>query len=154
MARARVVAKALFDVPATLADHRGRQFGEVDALNTLVRIRSSGLVPENIIREADANRNRRSSAGALGQPAGQGNAALGGGPDPKDKALKRASTLAKVDRLSAAVKCLKSFLDERDNPLPPPEIVSVLQKLRELHPDSSIDDELPAAGTLCKKIIC
>ena len=40
---------------------------------------------------------------------------------------------------------MESFLVERDNPLPPPERVSVLQKLRELHPESSIDDELPAA---------
>ena len=79
----------------------------------------------------------------LVQPSGQGNADLGGGPDPREKALKRASALAKVGRLSAAVKCLESFLDERDNPLPAPDRLAVLHKLAELHPAGTADDELP-----------
>ncbi len=36
------------------------------------------------------NRSRRGSASVLVQPSGQGNADLGGGPDPREKALKRA----------------------------------------------------------------
>ena len=41
------------------------------------------------------------------------------------------------------MKCLESFLDERDSPLPAPNRLSVLHQLAELHPVSTADDELP-----------